>query len=114
METSRQRLGIVDEAEAHLRAEDLLTPKRQDEINQARFECARIIWLRDRAWACRLIEQIEATGAPFTPSAGAAFPGHMNSAFVSSGSPWQKTWHKVNGAYSRAFVGSISGPDKGR
>lgn len=43
METGRQRLGIVDEAEAHLRAEGLLTPERQDEINQARFECARII-----------------------------------------------------------------------
>lgn len=67
METYCQRLKITDATEQHLAEINELSVARQDEINQARFECARIIWTVDRAWARSLIRQVRATRAPFVP-----------------------------------------------
>jgi len=66
-ETYRQRLKIIDEADLYLRESDNLSIIRQDEINQARFECARIIWNFNRDWSRSLIEKIHNTDAPFVP-----------------------------------------------
>jgi len=69
-ETYRQRLAITRDLEQHLLAIEGLTPHRQRAINQARFECARIIWLSDRDWAMRVIQEI--SDSAFLPSGSAA------------------------------------------
>lgn len=71
-EVFRRRLAILDEAEIHLRQTQQLTPLRQTAINQARFECARMIWLFDRIWATDIIARIDATQTQFVPSGQAA------------------------------------------
>ena len=71
-ETQRQRLAIKDRLEEDLRATDRLTPERLNAINQARFECARMIWLSDRQWASQVIQQIRNTDKGFAPSGSAA------------------------------------------
>jgi glycosyltransferase involved in cell wall biosynthesis len=73
-ETRRRRLAIEDQLEAHLRASGELTADRQHAINQARFECARMIWLNDRRWASAVLEQIQQSDRSFVPS-GLAAPG---------------------------------------
>lgn len=70
--TQAQRLLIKDRLEAHLKQHGLLTFERQHAINQARFECARMIWLSDRQWAKKLVTKIQATESNFIPSGDAA------------------------------------------
>ena len=65
--TYRQRLKITNEVESYLKLTEELTLERQNEINQARFECARILWTIDRTWAKQIITQIQETGVSFTP-----------------------------------------------
>lgn len=67
LETYSQRLAITSEAERFLKEAGQLTAERQDEINQARFECARILWNVDRVWANSLMEEIQQTQMPFVP-----------------------------------------------
>jgi glycosyltransferase involved in cell wall biosynthesis len=75
-EVFRQRLSIEDRLEQYLQTHDLLTPSRQYAINQARFECARIIWLSDRQWAEKLIATIKLRQPNFIPIGYAAPPGY--------------------------------------
>ena len=71
--TQKQRLLIKDRLEDYLRQQKQLTQARQHAINQARFECARMIWLSDRQWAEELIEQIKFREPNFVPT-GCASP----------------------------------------
>ncbi|WP_421656718.1 glycosyltransferase [Leptothermofonsia sp. ETS-13] len=71
-ETYRQRLAILDRAEQHLQEINKLTHPRQNAINQARFECARIIWLSNPTWADQIITKIHATEKNFVPGGHAA------------------------------------------
>ena len=67
LETYRRRLKIIDEEEHFLNETGQLTVERQDEINQARFECARILWSFDQAWANSLMDEVRNTHIPFVP-----------------------------------------------
>lgn len=71
-ETYRKRLEITDRAESSLEAAGELTPERQNAINQARFECARGIWLFDTEWAQSLIAKIRDRDPKFSPYGSAA------------------------------------------
>jgi glycosyltransferase involved in cell wall biosynthesis len=71
-ETRRRRLAIEDQLEQYLKTSGALTPTRQQAINQARFESARMVWLSDRPWASRIIAQIHQTDPTFVPSGYAA------------------------------------------
>lgn len=71
-ETRRQLLKIQDKIESYLKNQNQLTPERQDAINQARFECARLIWLTNRQWATEIITKIQETDKSFIPSGQAA------------------------------------------
>ena len=71
-ETQRHRLAIKDRLEEYLRITNQLTQERLNAINQARFECARMIWLSDRQWARELIAKIRSTEINFIPSGAAA------------------------------------------
>lgn len=72
LETYRWRLEIKDKIEQHLEAKGGLTKLRQDAINQARFECVRIIWLSNPQWATKVITKICASDRSFIPSGSAA------------------------------------------
>lgn len=74
--TQEQRLLIKDRLETYLKQQRSLTSERQYAINQARFECARIIWLNDRQWAKELIDQIRVREPNFMPSGYAAPPSY--------------------------------------
>jgi glycosyltransferase involved in cell wall biosynthesis len=67
LETYRQRLAIISEAERFLNNTEQLTEARQNQVNQARFECARILWNFDQAWAKSLMEEIQNTQEGFVP-----------------------------------------------
>lgn len=67
METYRQRLQVIDGAESYLSDTNEISETRQNEINQARFDCARIIWNFDPVWACTVIEKIHNSQAAFVP-----------------------------------------------
>lgn len=71
-ETFRQRLVIEDVLEQHLRNINQLTPERLHAINQARFECARMIWLFNQHWANEIIATIKTSDRHFVPSGSAA------------------------------------------
>lgn len=71
-ETYRRRLAITDRLEQHLEQTQQLTKLRQNQINQARFECARIIWLSERHWAKQIIEDIGDRDRTFIPSGACA------------------------------------------
>ncbi len=71
-ETYRRRLEITDKLEQYLDEIKQLTPLRQYQINQARFECARIIWLSDKQWANKIIRQIRNCNGNFIPSGDCA------------------------------------------
>ena len=73
-QTQRHRLAVKDRLEEHLKATDQLTPARQTAINQARFECARMIWLSNPAWALQIVAQIRMSQPQFLPSGNAAPP----------------------------------------
>ena len=67
-ETYRRRLAITDRLEQYLVQTNQLTKLRQNQVNQARFECARIIWLTDKLWAKEIIHQIRHIDPKFIPS----------------------------------------------
>jgi len=71
-ETYRRRLAITDKIEQHLTETKQLNQLRQDAINQARFECARIIWLTDKQWSKKIIGQIRNKNIHFVPSGNCA------------------------------------------
>ncbi len=71
-ETYQRRLEIIDNLEKHLVQTAQLNQARQTAINQARFECARIIWLRDKQWSKNIINQIRQTETNFIPSGNCA------------------------------------------
>lgn len=71
-ETYRRRLNITDKLEQYLDEIKQLTALRQYQINQARFECARIIWLWDKQWANKIIKQIRNCDRNFIPSGDCA------------------------------------------
>ena len=66
-ETYRRRLEIINKTEQHLEATNQLTQLRQNAINQAKFESARIIWLTDKEWAKKIISQIRNRDFNFIP-----------------------------------------------
>jgi hypothetical protein len=67
-EIYRFRLEITDKIEQFLAQTQQLNSIRQDAINQARFECARIIWLTDKLWSKSIIQQIRDRDLTFIPS----------------------------------------------
>ncbi len=67
-QTYLRRLAITDQLEEYLETIDELTTPRQQAINQARFECARIIWLSNPTWADKLINQIKHREPKFIPT----------------------------------------------
>jgi len=71
-QTYTQRLMIEDRMEQHLSEINQLTKERQHAINQARFECARKIWLFDRSWAQQTMKQVKLSEPNFQPSGNAA------------------------------------------
>lgn len=71
-ETYRRRLEVIDKTEQHLITTKQLTSSRQNAINQARFECARIIWLSDKKWAKTIIKKIRNRELNFVPSGNCA------------------------------------------
>lgn len=78
--TQEQRLKVKDHLETYLKQHNLLTWERQNSINQARFECARMIWLTDQQWAEVLAAKIRSTEPDFVPS-GAAAPSFYQFAY---------------------------------
>ncbi len=73
-ETYRRRQEITDAVEVFLEERGWLTAARQNAINQARLECARILWLRDRAWARQLAARVSDREPGFVPQGTAAPP----------------------------------------
>lgn len=71
-ETYRRRQEITDAVEDFLEERSWLTAARQNAIDQARLECARLLWLRDRAWARQLVARIHAREPHFVPRGTAA------------------------------------------
>lgn len=71
-ETRRQRLLIEDRIEQFLREQGELTSQRQYAINQARFECSRMIWLSNQQWSKQVMAQVNKTDRRFMPSGKAA------------------------------------------
>lgn len=71
-EVYRRRLEIEDRIEQHLLDVGEMIPERQRAIDQARFECARIIWAGDRAWAKSVIQSIHQHAPKFVPTGDAA------------------------------------------
>lgn len=71
-QTYTQRLKIKNCMEQYLSTTNQLTPERQRAINQARFECARKIWLFDPNWSYSLIQKIRDRDPKFSPSGSAA------------------------------------------
>ncbi len=67
-QTYQRRLEITDQAELYLEKTGQLTQLRQSAINQARFECARLILLFDRNWATEIFNKIKLRDKKFTPS----------------------------------------------
>lgn len=66
-ETYRRRLEIIDKIEQYLIVTKQLTQLRQNAINQARFESARIVWLTNKEWAKKIIKQIRSRDINFVP-----------------------------------------------
>jgi glycosyltransferase involved in cell wall biosynthesis len=71
-ETWRQLLAIEQRIENYLSQTRQLTPARRDAINQMRFECARLIWVRHPTWAAEVVAQIKQADRQFLPSGLAA------------------------------------------
>ena len=89
-EVFRQRLAIEDDLEMHLIATGQMNRDRQWAINQARFECARLIWLFDQRWAKQVAAKIQQQQKNFVP-AGASAPNHYRAVYQLLGfSPAEK------------------------
>ena len=78
-EVFRRRLAIEDDLEAYLIETGRMSGDRQWAINQARFECARLIWLFDRRWAKQVAKKIQRQKG-FLP-AGASAPGQYQTIY---------------------------------
>ncbi len=63
--TYKHRLEILDDLESHLRKTKQLNDQRLQAISEARFACARLIWLFDSNWANTLICKIQTSNADF-------------------------------------------------
>ncbi|MEB3209750.1 MAG: glycosyltransferase [Leptolyngbyaceae bacterium] len=85
--TWKKRLEIEDGIETHLIETGQMTVDRQWAINQARFECARMIWLRDRCWAAQIIHQIHQSQPRFLPR-GTSAPKSYQLAYQFIGFEW--------------------------
>lgn len=70
--TWEKRLEIEQNMEDHLAQVYQMTPERQWAINQARFECARVIWPTDLDWANRIMDLINDRDRQFCPHGPAA------------------------------------------
>jgi glycosyltransferase involved in cell wall biosynthesis len=68
LNTIKFRLKIEAQIEQYLERIGKLNQRRQDAINQARFECARIIWNFDRNWAIQVMSNIQRRTPNFSPS----------------------------------------------
>jgi len=68
LKTIKFRLKIEDQIEQYLEENGQLNQRRQDAINQARFECARIIWNFERHWAIQVMSKIQRRTPNFSPS----------------------------------------------
>jgi glycosyltransferase involved in cell wall biosynthesis len=79
-EVHRQKLKIVQAADAHLRATGQLTPNRLHAISQAHFETARSTWHYDRALAQQIMGRVLSTDPKFRPE-GPAAPALYSFAF---------------------------------
>jgi glycosyltransferase involved in cell wall biosynthesis len=66
--TLQNRLQIEDRIEEYLKAHKQLNRARSDAINQARFECARLLWNYDRDAAIKVISKIKLSSPRFKPS----------------------------------------------
>lgn len=71
-QTWRTRLSIESDIEQYLLETSQMTTERQWAINQARFETARMVFLKDKKWACEIIKQIQKSDPGFVPSGAAA------------------------------------------
>ena len=68
----RQRLEIKERMEQFLRTRGELTSSRLQALNQARFEIARMIWLRDPVSALKIVDEIKLRQPEFLPEPPAA------------------------------------------
>lgn len=59
--TYENRLKIKDRMEAYLKENEILTPLRRQALNQAKLDCARIIWQWDPVHAEQIASSIEKT-----------------------------------------------------
>lgn len=66
--TIEYRLEIEDKIEKYLQDQDKFNKSRSDAINQARFECARLLWNYDRDGAAKVISKIKLSSPYFNPS----------------------------------------------
>lgn len=71
-EVRRRRLEIEDSVEAFLAERGMLTGERRQAINEARFEMARMAWLRARPEARRIMARIRSSDPRFRPKGAAA------------------------------------------
>lgn len=89
-EVFRRRLAIEDDLETYLVETGQMNCDRQWAINQARFECARLIWLFDQKWAKQIAGKIRQRQKDFVP-AGASAPSHYRTVYQLLGfSPAEK------------------------
>ena len=65
--TYRHKLEIINQLENFLESINQLTKSRQLAINEARFECARIIWLFNQTWANQVVSQVKSKQPNFIP-----------------------------------------------
>lgn len=63
----KNRLMIKDRLEAHLLESDQMTPERQNTLNQARFDCARVLYSHEPDAAATVIQKIKVTEPNFIP-----------------------------------------------
>jgi glycosyltransferase involved in cell wall biosynthesis len=71
-EVYRQRLEIKERMEQFLRTRGELTSSRLQALNQARFEIARMTWLRDPTSALKIVDRIKQRQPEFLPEPPAA------------------------------------------
>lgn len=70
--TRHHRLIIEAQIEQYLNKKGELTQDRLQAINQARFECARMEWLKKPAQAKQIISSIQSSDSSFIPGGEAA------------------------------------------
>lgn len=98
--TMEQKLLILDRLEEALRGSHALTPARQDAVNMARFEIARLLWPQDEAAALAVMRHTRRAHPAFRPH-GRAAPGSYRLVFRLFGfrtaerlAAWKRRWQK--------------------